>query len=157
MPRLYQRTARQDIWQTGFRTPASNKQGFKVDRSIPASTGDNEHQDVLLVKKGQRYFTWHPKGLPWQYSIERPDLRSAWEREIAELEEQVDSIVNSKEDYEDIEEWESNRDAQIESLEERRDELQQSLDNMPEVLQESSILNDRIEALEELINQLNEE
>jgi hypothetical protein len=60
--RLYIRKARQNIYKIGFRTPASNKQGFTVDRSIPASTGDNESADKLLIPKGSTYYTWHPKG-----------------------------------------------------------------------------------------------
>lgn len=155
MPRLYKRTAKQDIWKKGFRAPANNKQGYTVDRSIPASTGDNESPDKLLIPKGSVYFTWHPKGADWQYSLTQPDLRSDWEIEITDFTAEVESIKEQEQDYDEDGEWESERDSLKERIEERRDELQTNLDAMPQALQESSVLNERIEALDELIEQLN--
>lgn len=153
--RLYQRTARQDIWQVGLKTPADNKQGFKRDRSKPAEPWMqycSMQHDHLLIKKGQQYFTWHPKGSDWQYSLTRPDLRSAWEKEIEEFQSEVSELEgldneDKKSNYDSIDDLRTR-------IEERRDELQTNLDAMPEQLQESSVLNERIEALDELLENL---
>lgn len=96
------------------------------------------------IKAGKTYFMWHPKGSPWQYSTERPDLRSAWDIEISDFQERVDQRGDPDED-----------ESLSEDLSTRRDELQTNLDAMPEQLQESSILNERIEQLDDLINELN--
>lgn len=151
MPRVYKRKARQDIWEVGFRTPANNKQGFSVDRSIPASTGDNEALDRLLVKKGEEYYTWHSKGYPWQYSTQYPTFpKSEWEEKWEEFQNQKEEIEYSSDD----DEKESNRYDLRTAVEEYRDELQSRLDNIPESLQESSVLTERIQSLEDLIDEL---
>lgn len=145
MARLYERTAKKDIWLIGFRTPADNKQGYKRDRSIPGSTSDHEEQDKRLVKKGQQYYTWHPKGSDWQYSLKRPDMRSAWDKEYADYEDRTNEACDSDEEA---------RDEMRTELEEKKQELEDSLERMPEQLQESSILNERIEQMQELLDNL---
>lgn len=146
MPRLYERTARQDIFRYGKKTKANNKQGFVIDRGQPRDTND-----FRLVRKGNKYFTWHPKGSDWQYSIHRPDLRSDWQRTIDEFREKIDTI--NGEEYLDGA-GDSEEDVQQE-IQDKIDELQTNLDNMPEQLQEGHILKDRIEELEQLLEELN--
>ncbi len=78
MPRLYERVARKEIWRKGQRTKSNNKQGYSVDRSKPEIDPETGGIiDQLIVEKGQKYYTWHPKGSDWQYSLKKPDLRDA--------------------------------------------------------------------------------
>jgi hypothetical protein len=140
MPRLYQRTAKQDIWRIGFSIKADNKQGFTTDRSIPGSTSDHESPDQLLVKKGEKYYTWHPKGSDWRYSTKKPDLRSDWDKEVGDFEDRLNDADSEEKD--DVRS----------DIEERKSELESNLDAMPQQLQESSVLNERIEQLQELID-----
>lgn len=149
--RLYKRKARHDIYQYGERLNADNKQGFTRDRSKPTSNPHLQDEEVI-IRKGQEYYTWHPKGFNWQYSLKKPDLRSDWEKELVELGDEVDNFMKNRMDEE---EEETNYDDYLRTkIEERKDELQTNLDNMPEQLQESSVLNERIEALQELLDQL---
>jgi len=136
--KLYYRTARKDLYKIGKRTKNGNK--TSIDRSKP----DNEN-DIVIIKKGEKYYTWHPKGNDWQFSKTKPDLRSEWQKEIDNWEDEVENV-----EYDD-------RDDLRERIEERLDELQSNLDNMPEQLQESSVLNERIEQLQELIDNFDNE
>jgi DNA repair exonuclease SbcCD ATPase subunit len=109
------------------------------------------------IEKGQKYFTWHPKGSPWQYSLEKPDLRDAWTQEIEGFRERIQELKDTHAEYEEEEDErddvESDLAALEQEIEERKDELQSNLDNMPEQLQDSSILNERIEELDQLIEE----
>lgn len=155
--RIYKRTARTDRWAIGYTTPAKNKQGFTVNYSLPSA---NSHiQDKLICKKGETYYTWHPKGQPWQYSREYPTLppkpKSEWEEKFEEFQTKVSEIeFGSDDDNIDDEEKDTNKSNLISEIEEYRDQLQSRLDNMPQQLQESSVLNERIEELDNLIEQL---
>lgn len=139
MPRLYHRKARTDRYKFGRSVYDSTiAQGFRIDHSQPKVPFD-----VLICKKGEFYYTWHPKGSPWQFSKEKPDLRPEWEKIFSDFQERVDECAESGGDID--------RDDLIKEIEEMRDELQSRLDNMPEQLQESSVLNSRIEELDGLI------
>lgn len=136
MPRLYKRKARTDRYQFG----RALKSGI-IDRSLPRIPFDN-----LICEKGEFYYTWHPKGSPWQFSKTKPDLRSEWEKTIEDFQERVEQL---NEDL-DLDRAELSCE-----MEEVRGELQERLNNIPEQLQESSVLNERIEELDSLIEQIN--
>lgn len=145
MPKVYHRTARSDIYEKGQKKKAPNKQGYTIDRCKPCNRADK-----IIIKKGQKYFAWHPKGSDWQYSANKPDLRSAWQIESDDWEDRVTQIEDRISDVDEVHDGsdlDNDRTDLKEELESRIDELQYSLDNMPEQLQESSILNERIEEL----------
>lgn len=116
--------------------PAKNKQGFTVNRGKPDPSGDE-----LIVKAGELYYTWHPKGQDWQYSLERPTKRKN------EHDEKVDDFRSR---FDELEE-DGDKDEIVSEVEEYTQELRDRLNNMPQQLQESSILNERISELEELL------
>lgn len=143
MPRIYKRKARKDLYFIGLKTPAKNKQGFVFDKSKPA-----DEFDKIAIHKGEEYYTWHPKGSPWQYSKQEPIFerrKSEWETKFEEFEERVNECR-------DVEGLEEDWDDLVSEIEEYRDELQERLDNMPYQLQDSSVLNERIEELDSLIS-----
>lgn len=160
---VHKRKARQDIWLNGRRSPSNNKQGYSLDRSKPRTQTQYpyDHDDTLIVSAGQEYYTWHPKGRDWQYSLEKPiKQKSEWEEKLQEFRDQLSNIEfgsdddNIDDDNIDEEEKEQSKNTFREDVEEYRDELQSRLDNMPEQLQESSVLNERIEELDSLIEEL---
>lgn len=143
MPRLYERVAKTDLYEGGLRTHASNKQGFSLDRRKPFIHVPGGPLDRVIVHKGQKYFAWHPKGRSWQYSLKKPDLRPAWDKELSDFEDRVDNC-----EYDEREDLKS-------EIETRRDELQTNYDNMPDVFQtEDHVLKERITALEELMEKI---
>lgn len=155
MPRLYQRTARQDIWETGKRSEAANKQGYILDRSKPNVNARGTVRDELLVKKGEKYYTWHPKGRDWQYSTKAPDLRSAWAIELDDFMTREASI-GAPEDFDgSYDEWETEKDQLVSDLEERISEMDESYSNMPDSLQtEEHILKERMQELQDIIDRI---
>lgn len=149
MPRLYRRKARTDRYKIGKKVETESiAQGFVRDYSKPNMNAFNEFElDELICKKGEFYYTWHPKGSPWQFSKTKPDLRPEWERTIEEFRHRVCDCIEGESDE---------RDELLSEIEEMRDELQSRLDNIPEQLQESSVLNERIEELDGLIFDIEE-
>lgn len=73
---------------------------------------------------------------------------------------QLYSIIDqaAEMEYTSVEQFEEYRDELVQELEQLRDEVQESLDNMPEHLQDSSssgeLLNERLDALEGAISEL---
>lgn len=160
MPKIYQRKAKTDRYNIGQKTPAENKQGYVIDFSKPNMNAFNEFElDRLICKKGETYFTWHPKGQPWRFSKERPIFakqKSEWEEKLEEFDNAISDLeYGSDDDNIDEDEQESNKDAVRTSIEDYRDELQGRLDNMPQQLQENHILTERISELQELIDSIN--
>lgn len=144
MPRLYHRKARTDRYKFGRKVEVGRTYSsepstpiFKTDFSQPRVPFDE-----LICKKGEMYYTWHPKGSPWQFSSTKPDLRPEWEKTFSDLQERVEQLSDDL----DLDRAELSSE-----IEEMRDELQSRLDNIPEQLQESSVLNSRIEELDGLI------
>lgn len=145
--RVYKRRARKTRFQNGKRTPAKNKQGFTMNFYEP-----QDANDPVVCRAGETYYTWHPKGQPWQYSTERPVFvkqKTEWEEKYEEFQSRVDEVTG--EDW--IEASDEQSELQIE-IEEYQSELQERLDNMPQQLQDSSVLNERIEELQLLLDQL---
>src|SRR5579872_3713298 len=111
MPKVYERTATADLYKNGKKTPAKNKQGFTLNRKQPS-----DDKDKVIVKKGEKYFTWHPKGCDWQISKTKPDVRLQWDKDYEDWESRVDDACDDN----DRDEMENLR---VE-IEERRDEMQ---------------------------------
>lgn len=139
MPKLYRRKARTDRYKIGLSIPSDNRKGFVIDYSQESTS----RPDQLICKKGELYYTWHPKGSSWQFSRTKPDLRSEWEKTIEDFQERVEQLS------EDLDLDRAELSCEVEEV---RDELQERLNNIPEQLQESSVLNERIEELEALID-----
>lgn len=141
--KVFKHVARKDLYEVGLRIPTDNKQKYKLDRTRPA-----DENDVVVIKKGQEYYSWHPKRCPWVYSLEPfvyvPPYNE-WNEKIAQFEEEKNRCV-------DVEGLKDDVDTLRSEIEEYRDELQGRLDNMPDQLQESSVLNERIEELDGLIS-----
>jgi len=150
MARVKNPKARTDIYKRGLRTPnPNNKRGYSLDRSKPA-----DEEDYVIVKKGQKYYTWQLYRSPKQFSLTYPKrqqltnsnfLISVWNIEDQITEFDIDSA------------GESGRDELVQELEMLRDETQESLDNMPYQLQEGDtgqMITERIEFLEEMISTL---
>ena len=145
MPRIYTRKARKTRYLQGLKTPADNKQGYKVDYYQP-----RDENDVVVCEKGETYYTWHPKGQPWQYSKEKPVFekrKNEFEQKFDEFEERVNYCADVEGLEDDAEELRS-------EISEYIDELQSSLDSVPYQLQESHILTERIEQLNELYERI---
>lgn len=145
---IYKRKAKTDRYQYGHKSSANNKQKYIIDFSQPS----DEKQDTLICKAGEYYYTWHPKGQPWQFSKEYPQLPP---KEKSEWQEKFDDFSSRVNDCADVEGLEDDADSLKSEIEEYRDELQGRLDNMPYQLQDSSVLNERIQELDALIDQLN--
>jgi hypothetical protein len=144
MPRLYRRKARTDRYKIGRITHnVCNKQGYSINFGLPSLLTE----DTLICKKGETYYTWHPKGGNWQFSAKEPDLRSEWERTFDDFSNRVGSAIMMDSDLDEKEDLKN-------EIEEYRDQLTDNLNNMPDALQESSVLNERIEELDSLIEQL---
>lgn len=139
--RIYERKARKTRFLNGHRTPAENKQGYTTNYYEP-----RDDNDPVICRAGDMYFTWHPKGQPWQFSKTRPVIL----KRLNEHEETMTGFEDRKEDLQEQEE----ADELLDEVRSYRDDLDTRLNNMPEQLQESSILNERLEALDELITEL---
>lgn len=145
--RIHQRTSKNTLWNKGRKTPSNNKQGFSINRKLPFMTREGVTDDTVFCEKGEKYYTWHPKGLPWQYSKTMPDLRSEYQQTLDDFEWKVVTLEMRSENEEE-------RDSLRVEIEEYQSKLQSRLDNMPSQLQESSVLNERIEELQDLLDQL---
>jgi gas vesicle protein len=151
MPRVHHVTARADIYARGLRTPANNKQGYKLDKSKPA-----DENDYVIVKKGQKYFHWQRYKSAKQYSLTRPKpsqltgspfLQTVYgiSERLAELE--PESLEQLSETAEEIKT----------ELEELRDTTQEAYDNLPENFQygeQGAMLEERIANVEQMIDDL---
>lgn len=148
MPKVSKHVARNNIYKLGLKTPADNKQGFKLDRSKPRN-----EDDTILVCKGETYYTWAFKYGGRKYSTTPPTkyqlTQNAFLHSVYGIEDTIAEIsADSVEDLENaLEEIKS-------SVEDLRDEAQGSLDNMPEQLQESSPLYERVENLQAFYDDL---
>ena len=103
------------------------------------------------IKKGDRHYTWHPKGRPWQRSITRPRpsqlTQSAFLSTIYAAGEDIQDAHIPTTLTERLEEG-------LATAEELRDEAEDNLGMLPEQLQEGHMLTGRIEAVEEFIELL---
>lgn len=105
-----------------------------------------------VAEKGEPYYWWKFRRGGKQLSKTRPRrsqlTQSAFWGRVYDLQDEYSGAPTL---YCDVE-------SQIESikstLEEIKDETQSSLDNMPQHLQESSVLNERIEAIDSAISEL---
>lgn len=148
-------TAKTDLYRDGLRTPANNKQGYSLDRSKPAVQEEGEESDEIIILKGQKYYSWHPKRRPWVYSL-TPFVYvkpyNEYDETLAGFQARIQDIEDSEEDND--EEENEDKDSLISEIEEFKTELEDRLSNMPEQLQESSVLNERIEELGSLLSDL---
>jgi len=145
------KSARTDIYRYGTRTKADNKQGFKLDRSIPENKDDE-----LLVKKGESYYWWQFNFNPHKYISKTPPKQSQLtQSEFLSTYYGIQESISEKEFG-----WENFEDdiqEIVSEIQELLDGTQEKLDNMPEQLQDSDsgqILQERIEALESWISDL---
>jgi len=143
------KSAKNDIYQTGKKIPADNKEGFRRDRTQPCN-----QDDVVLIPKGSSYFWWKFKYQRKQVSLTKPSERqlvrygkSEWQEKEEEFEGQMNSFRDDNLSRGEIEELQL-------LIEEYCDELQSRLDNIPYQLQESSVLNERIEILRSMLDEL---
>lgn len=109
-------------------------------------------KDNPAVKAGESYYWWKHNFGPKRYSKTKPRrsqlTNSSYLATVYDLQDDLpDEIDNSA--VQDL----------IQQLEELRDETESSLDNMPEHLQDSSssgqVLQERLNLLEEAIDELN--
>ncbi len=141
--KVTQHTAKTDLYRNGLRIPADNKQKYKLDRSKPA-----DKNDEIVVPAGSKYFSWKRKNQQRTYSLTdyvyvKP--YNEWDEKSQEFRDAIEEL--------DIEN-EEEKDELTSQIEEYRDELQERLDNIPEQLQESSVLNERIEELDNMLNEI---
>jgi len=106
------------------------------------------------IKKGESYYWWkfnfsstihRSKTAPRRSQLTQSDFLS----QVYDIEDRIAEI--------DYDNFEDEKDSIISDLENLRDETQEKLDNMPEQLQEvgsGEILSNRVESIEEMINEL---
>lgn len=126
--------ARKDIWK-------------KRENGLP---------DTILIAKGESYY-W----VKFRYQVKKVSKtpfssdqlryggrygKPEWIEKYEEFESRVSDIEEDDEDE---------KDSLRTEIEEYRDELQERLDRIPQQLQENSVLSERIEELDNLINDLN--
>lgn len=148
MPRVHKRKARQNIYTTGLRTKnPENKSGWSLERTKPA-----DENDLILIAKGQEYYTWQIKGQAPRYSPTKPKrsqlTTSAYLGAIYDLQDA---------DYPADENIISIVDDVRNELEQILDEVQTSFDNMPEQLQGAptgELLQERIDQVSEAISNI---
>lgn len=109
------------------------------------------------IKKGERYYVWVP-------GFRQRTMRSKTPPRQSQLytgyRSQAYALLEQLEDFENpgtMQALEEFRDEMVSDAESLRDEVQESLDNMPEGLQQGDSgqrLQDRIDALEEFISEL---
>ena len=146
------------IYQRGRRVEYVSKKGkregqtlSKIDRTLPA-----DENDLVFIEVGESYYWWALYNGPKQFSKTHPKpsqlTQSSFLSEFYSYCEEV-----SEYDCDDKDEFESYRDDMVSNLENLRDRRQESLDNMPDSLQTAptgELLQERIDALEELIPEL---
>lgn len=107
------------------------------------------------IKKWDTYFWWKFRYGWKRMSKEYPNKRQLTQNEflisLYDLEDQVTNF-----EVNDQSEFDENKQSIIDEIQSLLDEQQEKLDNIPEQLQESSVLNERIEWLQEWIDELEE-
>jgi len=152
MARVYKQKARADIYRNGLRTKSEkNKSGWSLDHSRPAN--DN---DVVIVKKGQEYYTWTLFGRSPQISLDYPKRQqltgSDFLCQVYDLEDRLSELS-----CETIEDLEEERDSICEEIRDLASEQEEKRSNMPESLQEAptgELLQNRYDSLEEWASNL---
>jgi DNA polymerase III delta prime subunit len=124
--------ARKDIYQTGIRVPAKNKQGYRRDRSQPA-----DENDKLLVAKGESYYWWAFAFGPTVISKTAPKpsqlTQSEFLAQVYDLQEEINDLQSSS----TPDDLESNVQDIAERIRELGQEQEEKRDNMPEQLQDA--------------------
>lgn len=152
MAKVFKQKARADIYRDGLRTSSEkNKSGYSHDRSKPA--GEN---DVVIVKKGDSYYTWTLYGRAPQISMTPPTRQqltgSDFLCHVYDLEDRLSSLSPIS-----VDDLISERDSIVDDINNLRDETQEKRDSMPEQLQEvgsGEMLGNRVESLEEWASNL---
>lgn len=152
MPKVHKRTARTDRYVRGLKIKTDNIKGYKTDKAQPA-----DENDKLFCTKGTTYYTWTLYGSAPSFSLTPPDRRqltnSAFLVSCYDVEDSISDLqvcMSTDEIRTSIEEIVSN----VQTLTE---ETEESLEDIPESLQEAptaELLRERIEALEELVTEL---
>lgn len=152
MARVHTQKARTDIYATGLKTPANNKQGFSRDRSKPSGSDDR-----VVIQKGQTYYSWQLHRQPRQISLTRPKpqqlTQSGFLITVYDIQDRISNVRSCS----DVEDAASEVDGIKDDVQNLLDETQNSLDNMPESLQQGptgELLQERIDGLEEVLSEL---
>lgn len=152
MAKVYKQKARADIYCNGLRTKSEkNKSGWSIDYSKPA-----DENDVVVVKKGQEYFTWTLYGRAPQISIDYPKRQqltgSDFLCQVYDLEDRISEL-----ECEDIDSLKSEIDEIISDINSLADEQDEKRNNMPESLQDAptgELLQNRYDSLQEWASNL---
>lgn len=153
MPKVLNPCARTDIYERGSKIPDSKtKSGYRKDRSKP-----EDAQDKILIKKGEKYYTWSINfgGTFVSKTYPKPSqlTSSAFLQTAYSINERIVEFGNANEES-DIENAIEEFKSEIQDL---LDETEGSLDNMPEGLKEGEtgqLLQERIDACQEAIDNL---
>jgi hypothetical protein len=155
---IFVKSARKDIYNHGKVVDAfDSKTGQKLphgklDRSIP-----EDENDILLVKKGESYYWWK-FNFQRTVHISKTAPRRSQLTNSGFLSTYYDLVDNVRNYFTDRDDVQGDLDSYISEIESLRDEQQSSLENMPEHLQENSAsgetLRERIDSLENWINEL---
>lgn len=150
MARVSTPTARADIYQNGLRTEnKNNKSGYSLDRSKP-----RDENDVVIVKKGQKYYTWTMYGCRPSIQLTAPTRQqltgSDFLCQVYDLEDRLTSLRDGG--YEDVEDLQDAVDEIVSEIRSLADEQDEKRNNMPEQLQDSGsgeTLQNRYDSLNE--------
>lgn len=146
------KSARTDIYRHGKQIEAKNKRGYRLDRSQPS-----DKDDIILIKKGESYYWWQFNFTNHKHiSKDKPKASQLTQSEFLSTLYGIQEDISSRDFTAD--DLESELQEIKDSIQELLDETQEKYDNMPEHLQESSdsgnTLQERIEALESWISDL---
>lgn len=112
-------------------------------------------KDNPAVSKGEPYFWWKFRYGGKRYSRTRPRPSQLTQSEyLSTIRSLVEQVEDQSFDVGDVEGLEEFRDEILSQLEELREMTQDALDNMPEQLQDGSVSQERLEALEEAISEV---
>jgi hypothetical protein len=167
---FYVKKARKPIYEHGSTVAYEGKKGTKregrkmskLDRTVPNPAGD-----TVLIQKGEAYYYWQFRTGPIHYSKTMPKrhqlTQSSYLSWLYDFEDDIIGAYSAPEKDEDLlsfspSDLESARDEWLSEIESQKDELQEKLDNMPDALRESSssgqLLQERIDALDQLTSDL---
>lgn len=109
----------------------------------------------MLVPKGESYYYW-TLGFRGRKRISRtyPNRRQLTQSEHLHRIYDLEDAQCALSQIDDVETLKSEMESFIADVQEYADELQDRLSSMPDQLQDSSVLNERIEALEYAVNEL---
>lgn len=154
MARVYEQKARNDIYRKGLRTPADNKQGYKLDSSKPA-----DENDVVVIKKGEKYYSWTLYGQATRISSTYPKRQQLTSSDflitVYDLEDRLSDVRNGT--YETMDDIKTEVESIIDEINTLKDETQEKRDNMPEQLQETGsgeMLGQRVDDLDSWVSDL---